>query len=165
MNSNLEKYLKYLLLKKESQGFTLIELLVVVIIIGVLSAVALPNLFGQVEKARTSEARQFLGTLNRSQQAYFFQTSGFASTFDDLGSNVTLSSKIYDYTITIPASVNEIHHEATPKSLYAKDLKALESAVYRIGNSFDTVVCIGNVVGDNPEITTPNNCNNGGFIN
>ena len=153
-----------MLFKHKDQGVTLIELLVVVIIIGILSALALPNLFGQVEKARTSEARQFLGTLNRSQQAYLFEASEFASTFSDLGSNVSLSSKIYDYSISAPTSVNDIHHEATPKPLHASDLKTLESAVFRIGESFDTKVCIGNVVGDDPEITTPNSCNNGDFI-
>lgn len=157
--------INYLLGNKKNKGFSLIELLVVVIILGILSAVALPNLFGQVEKARTAEARRFLGVLNRAQQAFFFERSTFATTFSQLGTDISSSSQIYDYVILPPNSANEIRHEATPKALYANDLKSLESAIFRIGNILDTSVCIGNTIADNPEIIATNSCNNGKFIN
>ena len=79
MNSNLKsKLLLNLAKNKKDKGFTLIELLVVIIIIGVLSAVALPNLLGQVGKARESEAKNGVGSINRGQQAYFTERSSFA---------------------------------------------------------------------------------------
>jgi prepilin-type N-terminal cleavage/methylation domain-containing protein len=71
------KLLQNLRNKKSNKGFTLIELLVVVIIIGVLAAIALPNLLAQVGKARESEAKTALGALNRSQQAYRIETQVF----------------------------------------------------------------------------------------
>lgn len=70
--------LKTLANKKGNKGFTLIELLVVVIIIGVLAAIALPNLLGQVGKARESEAKSQLGAINRAQQAFFTERGEFA---------------------------------------------------------------------------------------
>ena len=38
------------------KGFTLVELLIVIVIVGVLSAVALPNFLNQADKARASAA-------------------------------------------------------------------------------------------------------------
>lgn len=72
------KLLQSLRNKKGEKGFTLIELLVVVIIIGVLAAVALPNLLGQVGKARESEAKNIIGALNRAQQSRFVERGSFA---------------------------------------------------------------------------------------
>jgi len=52
------------------KGFTLIELLVVVLIIGILSAIALPQYTTAVEKSRLAEA---LGNLRHAQQTWELQ--------------------------------------------------------------------------------------------
>ena len=55
------KFLQHLTIKRKDEGFTLIELLVVIIIIGILSAIALPSFLNQASKARQSEARTNVG--------------------------------------------------------------------------------------------------------
>ena len=53
------------------QGFTLVELMIVIVIVGILSAVALPNFLNQTKKARLTEAKSIISAgLKNAQQEY-----------------------------------------------------------------------------------------------
>lgn len=100
------KFLQHLNNRKNrsDEGFTLIELLVVVIIIGVLAAIALPSLLGQVNKAKQSEARNNVGAINRAQQAYFLEAQTFSTDLSQLGIGIRTQTENYDYTSAIQGS-------------------------------------------------------------
>ena len=69
------------------KGFTLIELLVVVLIIGILSAVAMPQYTKAVEKARAAEAFVILKDMH--QKSHLYELSGGSNfscpSFEDVG--------------------------------------------------------------------------------
>lgn len=72
-------------------GFTLIELLVVVLIIGILSAVALPQYTKAVEKARAAEAWTNLRALVTAERVYKMANGSATSNLDEL--DITLSGE------------------------------------------------------------------------
>ena len=65
-------------------GFTLIELLVVVLVIGILSAIALPQYQRAVAKTHLAEMFMQVNSLWRAQQVYFLQTGTYTEDLTEL---------------------------------------------------------------------------------
>lgn len=106
------KFLQHINKKRQDQGFTLIELLVVIIIIGILSAIALPSFLSQANKAKQSEGKQYVSSINKAQQAVYAEKNAFASDITELG--LGLKSSTSNYTYTLGSSANGGTSLATP---------------------------------------------------
>ncbi len=84
----------------KTHAFTLIELLVVVLIIGILSAIALPQYQKAVEKARATQALTLLKAFDQAENAYYLANGTYADSFDEL--DVTIPWQTYrDTTDTV----------------------------------------------------------------
>jgi len=62
------------------RGFTLIEIMVVVVIIGLLAAVIVPNVIGQVERARVSKAQSDIAGLETALTMFKLDNSKYPGT-------------------------------------------------------------------------------------
>ena len=147
MNSTFKfKLIQALNKKNGNKGFTLIELLVVVIIIGVLAAIALPNLLGQVAKGRQAEARNNLGTINRSQQAYRLE-NGIFGRFSTTPANndlpVSATTTYYSYPdSTGRGTAVGAEHSAAAVDTYTNDILDYGSAVGQTASGvYSAVIC------------------------
>jgi type IV pilus assembly protein PilA len=116
-------------------GFTLIELLVSIVIIGILSAIALPSYLNQAAKTRASEAKSILGTINRSQQAYRLENNQFAPAITNLDAKIT--GNFYTYSVG-GAGVNTATAITTSNQA---GLKVSSSYVNQNGDTFTQLIC------------------------
>jgi type IV pilus assembly protein PilA len=71
--------------KNSQKGFSLVELMVVVAIIGVLAALAVPQVNKYIAKARQSEAKTILSSIYTSEKAFYAEYSAYHTMFGAIG--------------------------------------------------------------------------------
>jgi type IV pilus assembly protein PilA len=126
------KLIQHMLNKKNGEkGFTLIELLVVIIIIGILAAIALPSFLNQTSKAKQTEAKTYVSTAIKAQQAYYTEKTAYAPGLANLslGTPTTTDNYGYDSVTNALASGSPTNAYVTATSTKAT-LKSYSGVVY-----------------------------------
>ena len=92
------------------RGFTLIELLIVVVIVGILALAAVPLIFGNVEEARSTEAKAALGAMKDRARVVYQRNPTATLDKNSLGLGATELNGSYfndgDYTVTSTTPTN-----------------------------------------------------------
>lgn len=141
-------------------GFILIEFLVVIIIIGILSAIALPSFLSQAAKARSSEARTYVGSLNRAQQAYYLENQQFAQDIEKLSLGIKDNTDNYTYFVVTTAPTVKVTNKATAKN---NDLKGYAGSVFTSAGLTNSIMCEADAPGmtEVNEPTSVTDCGSG----
>lgn len=149
---------------KSAEGFTLIELLVTIIIIGVLSAIALPSFLNQASKAKQAEAKQYLSAINKAQQAYYLENNEFVDSIAEIGKlgiGIRPETANYSYNLAPLGGGQGVVAIAEPQE-QSSSIKGYLSAValvYQAGASDPTtlsVVCESEGIGSNARLSASN---------
>jgi uncharacterized protein YjbI with pentapeptide repeats/type II secretory pathway pseudopilin PulG len=89
----------------------------------------------QIGRARASEAKSSLGTINRAQQAFHLENNQFATSIDQLDSKVT--GKLYQYDI-VDVNAIKVITKATPNQ---DNLKAYIAGASQVNDNFSQIIC------------------------
>ena len=130
--------------KDSKKGFTLIELLTVIIIIGVLSAIAMPSYFSNVEMAKAREAINFVREWKNAREIYFSNNEHYISATADvevLGMD-PISNGVNDYFENFFAYFGDVAI-ANNAQLGAVSLKRKDNSYFIYGTDYDIFCCYG----------------------
>lgn len=81
------------------KGFTLIELLIVFIILGLLSAIAIPIYRANTKKTASTEATSLLGCILTAQKIHYSEHGRYTSDKETLGIEMTGNKYFKDFSL------------------------------------------------------------------
>jgi type IV pilus assembly protein PilA len=120
-------------------------LMFAIIPIGILAAIALPSFLNQANKAKQSEAKQYVGAIVRAEQAYFLENEKFTTNLAELARPVPADTVNYSYTLkSLPGKQQSlVMVQATAQKPALKSYIGAARMVERSGEkTTEAIVCM-----------------------
>ncbi|BAZ32895.1 general secretion pathway protein H [Cylindrospermum sp. NIES-4074] len=115
------------------------------------AAIALPSLLNQASKAKQAEAKNYIGTMNRAQQAYFLENGKFASTISELQLGIKSETTNYSYSVNVINPKRSVRLTAKAKN---SGIKSYTGAVF-VQNAKESFTIAGVCETNAPSQTPP----------
>jgi type II secretory pathway pseudopilin PulG len=119
---------------------------------GIIAALALPSFIGQANKAREAEARNNVGAILRSQQAYHLEHNRFAPDLATLQTGITAETANYRYALAVQPDSQSVKVTATPQE---ETLRSFTGAVFTYPKGSEIGLISGLCRSDTPAIAPP----------
>ena len=126
----------------------LIKLYGLIFLLGLLTAIVLPSFLLQANKAKQSEAKHYIASMNKGQQDYYAEMAEFSNKISDLGLEIKSETENYSYNISKVNYSRYIISTATAKN---EQLKSYSGIVYLDDNTTTSMICET----EEPSLTAP----------
>src|SRR5882762_11882146 len=92
------------MLKRDSKGFTLIELLIVVAIIGIIAAIAIPNLLNAIDRGKQKRTMADIRSIGTAVESYAVDNNKYPMSWSNATAATMATSVAPIYIKTVPTN-------------------------------------------------------------
>ena len=119
-----------------------------IFLLGLLTAIVLPSFLLQANKAKQSEAKHYIASMNKGQQDYYAEMAEFSNKISDLGLEIKSETENYSYNIS---KVNYSRYVISTATAKNEQLKSYSGIVYLDDNTTTSMICET----EEPSLTAP----------